>query len=195
MNDNTQSDHASSLQSAQDLDTLEPVAAVIGLDWGESQHAWCLRDSSGQVQRGSVVHESPALHRWLEELQKRFGSQEVAFAIEAQYPALLAAILEYSWARIYVIHPASSARFRKTFTPSGAKDDCPDADTLCELLCHHRHRLRPLERSDCQETRALDGNCRQRRALVDQRVKATLRLRSALLAYYPQALDILEGDL
>ena len=194
MNNNSQSD-IPTFASCEETEQLEPVAAVIGVDWGEDQHAWCLRQSDGQVERGDLLHESCALHNWLSQLQERFNSQVVAFAIEAQFPPLLAALLEYPWARIYVIHPAASARFRKTFYPSGAKDDHPDADTLCELLSCHRHKLRPLEPMDCQETRLLDGFSRQRRDLVNQRNKAALQLRSALQAYYPQALDMLNGNL
>ena len=172
----------------------QPPVALIGLDWGQSTHAYCIRLAQGPDESGEVAQESVALHQWLEGLQERFESQPVAFALEAPCPELMAALLEYRWARIYPIHPATSARFRTAFTPSGAKDDLPDAQVITDILSQHRDKLRPLGELAATPTRLLDGLVRARRKRVDQRVAVSLRLRAALRTYYPQALELLPGD-
>jgi len=72
-----------------------------------------------------------SLHGWLEEIYKRAGGRPVAIALEGGKSAVIHALLEHPWLTIFPVHPAASDRFRKAFTPSGAKDDVPDA--LCSL--------------------------------------------------------------
>ena len=65
----------------------------------------------------------------------------VALTVEAGRNALLHALLEHAWLTVYPVHPATSARFRRAFTPSGAKDDGPDALVILTLLRLHREQL------------------------------------------------------
>ena len=53
------------------------------------------------------------------------------------------ALLEVPWVVLYPVNPRSLRRFREAFTPSGAKDDAPDARLLLELLAKHRDQLTP----------------------------------------------------
>ena len=92
------------------------------------------------------------------------------------------------WLTVFPIHPATSARIRKAFAPSGAKDDAPDAQVLLEVLIHHRSKLYPLF-SDDAVTRRLAGLCELRRRSVDERTRLGNRLISTLKGYYPQALE------
>ena len=93
---------------------------------------------------------------------------------------------------IYPIHPATSRRFSTAFTPSGAKDDLPDAQILLTLIQCHRDRLRALAPHE-QDTRRIALLTEARRKLVDRRTLLTNQLTSLLKNYYPQAL-ILAGD-
>ncbi len=43
------------------------------------------------------------------------------------------------------INPSSLASYRRTFTPSGAKDDPTDAAYVLDLLLRHPDQFRPLE--------------------------------------------------
>jgi transposase len=170
-----------------------PPVAWIGLDWGDKEHAFALHDSGGKSEDGTLTHSAENLHQWLKELGERYGGHTVALAIEASRGAVIHALLEYTWLVIYPINPITSARYRSAFTPSGAKDDLPDAKVLLELVRLHTDKLRPLEAQD-PLTVKLAGLVEARRKLVDQRTQVILRLESLLKTYYPQALE-LAGEL
>jgi len=140
----------------------------IGLDWGDKNHAFALRDRSGHCEEGTLEHSAENLHRWLEELATRYGSRPVALAIEASRGGVIQALLQYSWLTIYPINPVTSARYRSAFTPSGAKDDLPDAVVLLDLVRVHADKLRALETQD-PATVKLAGLVEARRGIVDRR--------------------------
>jgi hypothetical protein len=167
--------------------------AWIGLDWGNQQHAFALQDRSGHGERGLLVHSSENLHQWLQDIGRRYGGRPVALAIEASRGAVIHALLNYAWLTIYPINPITSARYRIAFTPSGAKDDQPDADVLLELVRDHAAKLRPLEVQDPQTVK-LAQLVQVRRDIVDRRTQTLNETTSLLKTYFPQALE-LAGDL
>jgi transposase len=169
-----------------------PVA-WIGLDWGDKEHAFAIQDAVGKSEAGTLAHSAENLHRWLQKLGERYGAGPVALAIEASRGALIHALLEYPWLMIYPINPITSARYRSAFTPSGAKDDLPDAKVLLELVRDHAAKLRLLEEQD-PVTVKLAGLVETRRKLVDRRTQIILQVESLLKSYYPQALQV-AGDL
>lgn len=166
----------------------EPVA-WIGLDWGDQKHAYALEDSAGG-QSGTIDHSAENLHQWFQGLAQRYGGRPVALAIEASRGAVIHALLAYqSWLAIYPINPVTSARYRTAFTPSGAKDDVPDAALLLDLVRHHRAKLRPLQPQDAT-TMKLRALVEARRDMVDRRTALLNQLTSLLKSYYPQALEL-----
>jgi len=168
-----------------------PFVALIGLDWGDTQHALAILDrSSGKIESRTLDHTVENIHAWLKELEQRFGSKPVALALETSKGTLIHMFLEVPWLTVFPIHPATSARLRRAFSPSGAKDDLPDAHVLLDLLSHHRAKLRPLF-SDDAPTRRLGGLCELRRKSVDQRTHLTNQLSSTLKDYFPQALALI----
>jgi transposase len=172
---------------------MPQFAALIGLDWGDAQHALALLDpATGQVETSTLVHSAEELTVWLQKLRQRFGGRAVALALETSKGPLIHLLVDAPWVTVYPIHPATSARYRKAFAPSGAKDDAPDALVLLDLLRHHSHRLRPLVWQDAA-TRQLGALCELRRKSVDQRTHLTNQMRSLLKAYFPQAL-LLVGE-
>ena len=130
-----------------------PFVALIGLDWGHERQAVALQAGDAPPQTEAFEHSAENFHAWLDQLEKRFGGRPVAVAIESSKGPAVYALLERPWVTIYPIHPATSARHRSAFRPSGAKDDLPDALVLLSLLQRHRDRLRPLapddEATDC----------------------------------------------
>lgn len=169
---------------------LPEFAALVGLDWGDARHAVALRDvSSGAVERQTVVHAPEPLHAWVQQLEARYGGRPVAVAVETSRGPLIQCLSAVPWLVIYPVHPATSARFRKAFAPSGAKDDAPDALVLLDLLWHHRAKLRPLELEDV-ETRLLGRLCELRRKSVDRRTALTNEMRAVLKEYFPHALQL-----
>ena len=167
-------------------------AALIGLDWGDAKHAIALRprsDSRAPVEHLDLEHSAENLHAWIREIGERFGHQPVAIAVESSKGAVVAALMEYPWVVIYPIHPSTSRRFSTAFTPSGAKDDMPDAQILLEIIESHRQRLRVLVPQDAA-TRRVALLVEVRRKLVDSRTQATNQITSLLKNYYPQALEL-----
>jgi transposase len=164
--------------------------AWIGLDWGDKEHAFALVDRSGSRETGQITHSAENLHGWLRQIGERFGGGPVALAIEASRGAVIHALLQYPWLRIYPINPVTSARYRTAFKPSGAKDDLPDAEVLRDLVQMHPDKLHALEPQD-PATVKLTGLVEARRAMVDRRTALLNELTSLLKSYYPQALAVL----
>lgn len=163
--------------------------AWIGLDWGDEKHAFALHDRSGRAEEGLIDHSAENLHQWLKDLEERHGARPVALAIEASRGAVIYALLQYHWLTIYPVNPLTSARYRSAFTPSGAKDDLPDAQMLLELVRLHADKLRRLATQD-PETVKLAALVEARRGMVDRRTALINQLTSLLKTYYPQALQL-----
>lgn len=173
----------------------DDYAALVALDWGDKTHAFARQIAGAEdMERGSMEATPEALHAWLEQLRESCGGRPVALAVEAGRNALLHALLEHPWLTVYPVHPATSARFRKAFTPSGAKDDGPDAVVIFTLLRLHRAQLEPLV-LDTPATRELAALVAARRRLVDQRTRTANQLGSVLKSYFPQALTLAGDDL
>lgn len=177
------------MNSSSNHSIIEFVS-FIGLDWGDANHAINLLDQgSGQVETLTLPNSPEELHSWLAKLKTRFGGKPVALAIETTKGPLIHLFCNVPWLTIYPIHPATSARYRKAFSPSGAKDDQPDAAVLLDLLVKHRHKLRPLVAED-EQTRRLARLCELRRKTVDHRTDLTNEIRTVLKEYFPQALHL-----
>jgi transposase len=167
--------------------------ALVGLDWGDKEHAFALRmTATDAIEEGKVEGSAEALHAWLDGLEQRAGTGKVAVAIESGRASLLHALVAHPRLEVYPINPATSARFRKAFTLSGAKDDGPDAQVLLTLVTQHRDALKRLE-LDSVQTRELAALVHARRAAVDQRTQLSNQLCGVLKSYFPQAL-LLVGD-
>lgn len=167
--------------------------AQVGLDWGDTTHAFALQLADGTSEKGTFAATPEATHQWLDKLHERTGGKPVALAIEAGRNAMVHALLGHPWLTIYPVHTATSEHFRKALTPSGAKDDIPDAAVLLALLTKHREALRPL-RPDDPATRRLTALVEIRRGLVDQRTQFSQELISTLKGYFPQALELIGED-
>lgn len=167
----------------------EAFQACIGLDWGDTQHAFVLQEPGGHTEEGSLTHSAESLHQWLGQLEQRYGGRPVALAIEASRGPVIQALLQYAWLTVYPINPITSARYRQAFTPSGASDDLPDARVLLELARDHRAKLRALQPQD-PATLKLSGLVQTRRDLVDRSKQVLNQLYVLLKSYYPQALKL-----
>lgn len=170
--------------------TLPAVAAFIGIDWADQKHDIALLAAGATaIEMHSLPHEPHAIHAWVHELTQRFGGQPVAIAIETSRGPLVHALLEHPIVRLYPINPRSVQRYREAFSPSGAKDDQPDARLLLNLLQHHRAQL-PLWRPSDAATRELGRLVQVRRTAVNARTRLGQQLQAALKEYFPQALTL-----
>lgn len=169
--------------------SLEPAwAAFVALDWGSQKHAWALQPAGGgQSEQGFLDHTPEAVAVWAASLHRRFGGQPVAVALEQKRGSVVNLLLGYPHLVLFPVPASMSASYRKTFVPSGAKNDPSDAGWILDLLLRHRDRLRRL-RPDDANTRLLQMLVEDRRQLVDDKTRLTLRLQDCLKQYFPQLL-------
>jgi transposase len=167
-------------------------AAAVGIDWGDTKHAWSLQpDESDQRERGEIEHTPEAVDAWASMLSARFHGQPIAVALEQSRGALVFMLARHAHLHLYPIHPRAAAQFRAALYPSGAKDDPVDGDMLLELVLHHRAHLRPL-RPDTEPTRLVQHLVEARRKLVNEKTRQVQRLTDKLKLYFPQILGWFE---
>lgn len=168
-------------------------AALIGIDWADAKHDYCIWDSVKEsYEMGVITHNPVALHLWIEKLRISYKGQPIAIATEQSRGALIHLLMEYDFIVLYNINPATCAQYRKTWKPSRAKDDPTDAMLLMELVRDHRDRFQAWHPED-DNTRRIALLTEHRRKAINLRVKLTNALRSNLKAYYPLACEV-SGD-
>ncbi len=119
------------------------LAAFIGLDWADEQHAVCLQEAGATRREALKLDQTPeALQAWIQQLRARFGGRPVAIAVEQARGALIYALMHVDFLQLYPVNPQTLAKLRQAFYPSGAKDDPGDAELLLEVLLKHRDHLR-----------------------------------------------------
>jgi transposase len=164
-------------------------AAFVAIDWADQKHAWAL-ESTGSSNResGTIDHTPEAVDVWATELRLRFNGQPVAVALEQSRGALVFMLTKYEHLVIFPVHPTVLVNYRKSFRPSGAKDDSSDARLLLDILMLHPDKLRRLN-PDTVETRTLQFLVEERRKLVHEKTRYSNRLTAHLKMYFPQVLD------
>lgn len=174
------------------IDDDHSFAAFVGLDWADKKHDVCLRESgSERLERNVLVHEPSALDAWAQSLRQRFGGQRVAVCLELTRGPIVSALQRHDLFVLFPVNPATLAKYRQAFYPSGAKDDPSDAELALELVTRHRDRLRRLQPQSAA-MRALQQLVVARRTMVDDATRIINRLIAALKTYFPQALDWFE---
>lgn len=165
------------------------LAAFIGLDWADEEHAVCMRIAATNSIRTFTVKQQPEiLHGWIASLLKEFGGARIGIAVESSRSGLVYALMQYDFLVLYPINPKTLAKYRESTCVSGAKDDPSDAALLMDFICRHRDRCRSWY-PDTVETRTIQMLCEYRRKLVNDRTALTNRLEALLKGYFPQALE------
>ena len=164
-------------------------AAYVAIDWADQKHCWALEvpGSSGR-QSGTLDHTPEAVDMWATELRLRFSGRLVAVALEQSRGPLVFMLTKYEHLVVFPVHPTALANYRKSFRPSGAKNDPHDAGLLLDILVRHRDKLRRLN-PDTVETRTLQFLVEERRKLVHEKTRYSNRLTAHLKTYFPQVLD------
>jgi transposase len=175
--------------------TSEPAwAAFVALDWGSQKHAWILQPAAGGKPETGLLDNTPeAIAIWAADLDRRFGGQPVAVALEQKRGSVVNLLLPYAHLVLFPVPASMSSSYRKTFVPSGAKDDPGDAAWILDLLVRHRDRLRRLQPDDAN-TRLLLMLVEHRRQLVEDKTRLTLRLQDCLKQYFPQLVQWFDVD-
>jgi transposase len=164
-------------------------AALVGIDWADQKHAWCVQ-AAGTTQResGEMEHTPEAVEAWIGQLCQRFGHRPIAVAVEQVKGALVFMLSKYEPLHLFPVPPAMSANLSKALYPSGVKDDPRDADLLVDLLLQHRDKLRRLS-PDSEATRRVQNLVEERRHLVEEKTAQSNRLTNHLKIYFPQMLE------
>ena len=175
-------------------DSLD-FAACVGIDWADEVHAVCLFAAGSDAAEHRTLEQTPeAIDAWVAELRQRFAGRRIAVCVEQSRGALIYALLKYDCFVIYPINPKQLARFREALAPSGSKDDPDDAWLLVQFLLKHRDRLRPSKPDDA-DTRLIGLLVEDRRDAIALRTRLTNALAARLKQYFPQALELLGGNL
>ena len=90
--------------------------------------------------------------------------------------------------RVYPANPRQAARHKESIANSGKKDDFFDAGCLADMGRTRRHEMRELA-ADSDVAEAVKIAARAHQKLVWERTRHQLRMRSALLEYFPAALE------
>ena len=169
----------------------QPFTALIGVDWSDKKHDFCLLGAGSQQRElGMVAHRPETIDQWARALYQRFGGP-IAVCLEIAKGPLVHALQRYEFIVLFPVNPATLAKYREAFVPSRAKDDPTDAEIALELLIRHRDKLQALKPQSAP-MRALTTLVEQRRNLVGDKTRITNRLCSTLKQYFPQALDCFE---
>ncbi len=162
--------------------------AFIGIDWADAKHDVCLQAAdSEQREFDCIPHQVGRIEQWALSIRQRFGGP-IAIALELSKGPIVYALQKYDFFVLFPVNPSTLAKYRETFTPSGAKDDPTDAELALDLILRHPDCFTPLNPQSV-EMRTLASLVEQRRCLVNDRVRMTNRLRNTLKQYYPQALE------
>jgi transposase len=164
--------------------TSGPV--LIGLDWAQSKHDYCLRTPAGDYETGRIEHDDIKLRQWVDSLVERFPGHQLCLCVEGGRDALLWRLENDGRVDVFIVNPATSSRYRKTFSPSGDKNDQRDAAAILDLFERHPDKVKPYRRA-APEARALHQLSLARRQAVDERTSVIARLREILDLYYPVA--------
>ena len=150
--------------------------AFVGIDWADKKHDVCIQAANSKQREFAVIpHKVDLINEWVQSLAQRFGSP-IAVAVELSKGPIVYALQKFDCFVIYPINPSTLAKYRETFTPSGAKDDPTDAQFAVDLLLCHPDRFKPLQPQSV-EMRTLASLVELRRSLVNDKNRITNRLR------------------
>ena len=168
---------------------LDNYSAIVGIDWADKKHDLCELSLDDHAYHHSTISSRPeAIHDWARDLHKRFPDKPVAVACELKKGPLVYALMKHAHIVIIPLHPASVAKYRKAFHPSGAKSDPEDARLQTDMVFRHIDKFTALIPEE-PEVRALAQLVEWRRKLVQDRVDLTNSITWHLKNYYPQVLD------
>ncbi len=151
--------------------------AFVGIDWADTKHDICVQAAGSERRELScIAHEAGQIESWACSLRERFGGH-VAVALELTKGPIVYALQKYDFIVLFPINPATLARYRQAFKPSGAKDDPTDAELALDLLVCHRDKFTPLQPQSAP-MRTLIHLVEQRRQLRSQGRSGAVLLQS-----------------
>jgi transposase len=167
----------------------------IGDDWAEDHHDVEIQDADGRrlararlpegLEGISRLHALVAEHApaaWAE-LTPEQAAGRVVIGIETDRGPWVSALRAAGY-QVFAINPLSAARYRERHSTSGAKSDAGDAHVLAEIVRLDRDHHRPIA-GDSDLADAIKLLARAHQSAIWERTRHVLRLRSALLEFFP----------
>jgi transposase len=170
----------------------EALLLLVGDDWAEDHHDVEVQDETGRRLGKARLPEGIAgIARLHAMIGQHVGDDEdeqiqVVIGIETERGPWVQALLAAGY-QVYAINPLQAARYRERHGVSGAKSDPGDAHALADMVRTDRHQLRPVA-GDSDLAEAIKVITRAHKTLIWERTRHTLRLRRALLDFFPAAL-------
>lgn len=176
----------------------------IGDDWAEDHHDVEIESEDGRrlararlpegldgISRLHALVAEHAPEAW-QELTPAQAAGRVVIGIETDRGPWVSALRAAGY-QVFAINPLSAARYRERHSTSGAKSDAGDAHVLAEIVRLDRDHHRPIA-GDSDLADAIKLLARAHQTAIWERTRAVLRLRSALLEFFPVAVEAF-GDL
>ncbi len=166
----------------------------IGDDWAEGHHDVVVQDEAGKMlARRRLPEGADGIARLHELVASHLGGDgepdpaQVIVVIETDRGPWVKALAAAGY-RVYPANPRQAARHKESIANSGKKDDFFDAGCLADMGRTRRHQMRELA-ADSDVAEAVKIAARAHQKLVWERTRHQLRMRSALLEYFPAALE------
>jgi len=102
------------------MTAIDQFAAHVGLDWADKKHDVCVQFKNGERTFHVINHTPESLDTWLNELHQKVKGR-IAIALEMKKGPVVYALQKYPFVTVFPVHALSLARYRQTFSPSGAK--------------------------------------------------------------------------
>ncbi len=108
---------------------------LIGIDWADTEHVYCLMDETGAtLATGTIEYTAEGLERFMALVRGRVQTpQDFLVALGTSQGPLVGALLDQQFT-VYAINPKAVDRHRERFRVAGAKSDLRDAWVLATLL-------------------------------------------------------------
>ena len=165
---------------------------IVAIDWADQKHDFRIRRGY-EIQTLEISSELKIIQVFFDELIEESNGAPIAIVIEKCRSGLMNLMLKIQELDIYAVHPTMASKFAQTFSPSGAKSDPADAQSLMELYLNHHKRLEKLTHS---QTQSCLGRLNVKlRDVINERTRLTNQLTAHLKEYYPSALKIVSGSL
>ena len=165
----------------------------VGDDWAEDHHDIHVMNSDGKRLASRRLPEGLAGISGFHDVVASHAREpaDVVVGIETDRGMWVSALLAAGYT-VYAINPLAAARYRDRHHLSGAKSDAGDAKLLADLVRTDRHNHRTIA-GDTADAAAIKVLARGHQNLIWSRNRQTNALRSALLEYYPAALEAFDS--
>lgn len=165
------------------------MSITCGIDWAEAHHDVAVMDHDGLILGRLKIDVGVVGFGQLMALLAEHSHDPVSVPVAIETDKnLIVVALQAAGLTVYPINPRAVARYRERHGQAGKKSDPGDAALLADVLRTDRHQHRALP-DISHRGQAVKVLARQHQEAIWSLHQTTSRLRSALLEFYPQALQ------